>query len=533
MFSTVKSNASIMQPCAEGVIRSSPAVAPCSVTAAPWILAATILGSSLAFIDGSVVNLALPALQAEPNATVIDAQWVIEAYALFLAALMLAGGSLGDIYGHKRTYALGVVLFAAASIWCGIASSITQLIFARAAQGIGAALLVPGSLAIISASFHEADRGRAIGIWSGFTSITAAVGPVLGGFLIEHGSWRWVFFINIPLALVVLVLTLWRVPQTRNVRVAPPLDWIGAALATYGLGSVVYAFIESSKRGWTDPGLMVALSTGVLALVVFLVVEAASTAPLLPLTLFRSRSFSGANLLTLFLYSALSGLFFFFPLNLIQVQRYSATAAGASMLPFILLMFLLSGWSGGLVDRYGPRWPLVFGPLVVALGFILFAIPSIGGNYWTTFFPAVVVLGLGMAISVAPLTTTVMNSVPQERAGTASGINNAVSRLAGLLSIAAFGIIMLSSFNRHFASRLAEIPLRPQSRQELQSQQVKLAAIQIPQEIDGQLKDEVRKSLDESFVSGFRLVMIIASCLAAGSAAVAWLMIEHKTANSD
>ena len=349
---------SIVEPCAEGVILASPALAPCSSDAAPWILAATIIGSSLAFIDGSIVNLALPALQANLNATVSDVQWVVEAYALLLAALMLVGGSLGDIYGRKRTYMAGVVLFAMASAWCGLAPDIGQLIIARCVQGVGAALMLPGSLAIISASFDKRDRGRAIGTWSGFTSITAAVGPVLGGFLIEHGSWRWAFFINIPLAAIVLALTIRYVPESRNVHATGTLDWAGAALATIGLGGVIYALIESSNRSWNAPGIIAAFCLGVFALVAFVTVEVQSKTPLLPLTLFRSREFAGMNALTLFLYSALSGLFFFLPLNLIQVQGYSATAAGASMLPFILLMFLLSRWSGGLVDVTAPccRW---------------------------------------------------------------------------------------------------------------------------------------------------------------------------------
>lgn len=523
----MKTRFSITQPCAEGVILSSPALAPCSSKAAPWILAATILGSSLAFIDGSVVNLALPALQANLNATVIDVQWVVEAYALLLAALMLAGGSLGDIYGRKRIYIAGVVLFAAASVWCGLAPNVRQLIIARGAQGIGAALLIPGSLAIISASFDKRNRGRAIGTWSGFTSITAAVGPVLGGFLIEHASWRWAFFINVPLALIVLALTIRYVPESRNVHATGALDWLGAALAAVGLGALVYALIESSRRTWSDPGLMATLLLGVSSLAAFAAVEAYSKSPLLPLTLFRSRDFSGVNLLTLFLYSALSGLLFFFPLNLIQVQGYSATTAGASMLPFILLMFLLSRWSGGLVDRYGARPPLVLGPIIVAIGFVLFALPGIGGSYWTTFFPAVVVLGLGMATSVAPLTTTVMNSVSEERAGAASGINNAVSRLAGLLSIAVLGIVMLAGFNRQLSFHLATLDLEPGIRQELDTQRVRMAAIEIPQNVDAGLKAAIQQSIGVSFVAGFRLVMFTASGLAILSAATAWLTIKR------
>jgi EmrB/QacA subfamily drug resistance transporter len=494
----------------------------------PWILAATILGSSLAFIDGTVVNVALPALQSNLNATVVDVQWVVEAYALLLAALLLVGGSLGDRYGRKRIYLLGVAVFAAASAGCGLAQNISQLIFARAIQGIGAALLVPGSLAIITASFTKHDRGRAIGTWSGFTAITAAVGPVLGGWLIEHVSWRWVFFINLPLAVIVVVLTLWHVPESRNPQADGAQDWPGTVLATGGLGGMVFALIESSKRDWNDPIVMGALGLGATALMAFVAVENRSKTPLLPLGLFRVRNFTGANLLTLFLYSALSGMFFFFPMNLIQVQGYTATAAGAAILPFIALMFFLSRWSGALVDRYGPRRPLVFGPILAALGFALFAVPSLGANYWTTFFPAVMVLGLGMAITVAPLTTTVMSSVVEARAGIASGINNAVSRLAAVLAVAIFGMMMLRTFEQHLVQDLAELNLSSEIRQDLDAQQIKLAAIQVPATVDKATEQTVRQSINESFVAGFRLVMLVASILALASAATAWLVIRDQ-----
>jgi EmrB/QacA subfamily drug resistance transporter len=490
-------------------------------------LAATILGSSLSFIDGTVVNVALPALQTDLNATAVDLQWIVEAYALLLASLLLVGGSLGDIYGRRRIFVIGVLIFTAASVWCGFAPTIRQLVFGRAIQGFGAALLVPGSLAIIGASFSEQDRGRAIGTWSGFTSLTAALGPVLGGWLIEQATWRWIFFINLPIALIVVILSLWHVPESRN-PTANRLDWSGAVLATIALGGIVFGLIESSSVGWSEPGVIAALSVGLTALVLFLFVEARSPAPLLPLGLFRSPSFSGSNLVTLLLYSALSGGLFFVPLNLIQVQGYSATAAGAALLPFILLMFLLSRWTGGLVEHFGARWPLVIGPTITAIGFALFVVPSIDGSYWTSWFPAVVVLGLGMAISVPAITTTVMNAVGKQQAGIASGINNAVSRVAAVLAIAVLGVVMLIVFTGELDHRLAGLNLTAEVRQKLDGERIKLAAMELPEKTVHDQRVMIERSIRESYVAGFRLVMLIASGLALGSAACAWLMIEDK-----
>src|SRR5437870_10035966 len=474
-------------PCDENAVRSGAATVPCEKTRGRWVLAATILASSMAFIDGTVVNVALPALQTNLKATAVDVQLVIEAYSLLLSALLLVGGSLGDHYGRRNIFLIGVAIFALASATCGFVANIHQLIAARALQGLGAALLVPGSLAIISSSFSENERGRAIGTWSGFSAITTAVGPVLGGWLIEHVSWRAVFFINLPLAFVVVLISLRHIAETRD-RESTGVDWFGAVLAALGLGALVYGLIESSQTGFNDRSVTAALTAGIVALMLFLFLESRLSQPMLPLTLFRSRTFAGTNLLTFLLYAALGGTLFFLPLNLIQVQRYSPTAAGAVLLPFILIMSFLSRWSGGLVARHGPKLPLVVGPVITAIGYLLFLLPGIGGNYWTNFFLPVVVLGLGMAITVAPLTTTVMSSIEQNRAGTASGVNNAVARTASLVAIAVLGVVMIHVFKTHLDHRLISANLPSSVVQSVQTQSTRLAAIDVPQNLNAETR---------------------------------------------
>lgn len=496
-------------PCDEAVMRAAPC-ARAATTNGAWILSAAILGSSMAFIDGTVVNIALPRLQTDLHATLANMQWVVESYALFLAALLLIGGSLGDRYGRRGVFLSGVIIFAGASAYCGFAPNIGHLIFARAVQGVGAALLVPGSLALISANFAERERGRAIGTWSGFTSITAALGPVLGGWFTQHGSWRWVFFINVPIGLAVALISAWKVPESRGGSQDQSFDWAGGVLAALGFGGVTYGLIESSPP---------AGGAGAIALAALFYRETRASSPMLPLGLFRSRNFSGANLFTFFLYAALSGVLFFLPLDLIQVQGYSPTQAGAALLPFVLLMFALSRWSGGLADRYGARLPLVVGPLIAAAGFALFAVPGVGGSYWTTFFPAAVVLGLGMAVSVAPLTTTVMNAVDQSQAGAASGINNAVSRLAALLAVAVFGIIFSTVFDSALDRRLDSLNVAPGVRVEIESQRSRLADIDTAD-------PRGREAIDAAFVAGFRNMVWITTALAVISSLGAAALIQ-------
>jgi EmrB/QacA subfamily drug resistance transporter len=511
-------------PCDDAVILSGQSGTPCTAQAGRWILAATILGSSMAFIDSTVVNVALPAIQSRLHATVVGVQWVVESYGLFLGALILAGGSLGDLFGRRLMFLAGVGLFAIASAGCGFASTIQQLVIARSIQGVGAAFLVPGSLSIISAFFDEKSRGKAIGTWSGFTTLTTALGPVLGGWLIQHASWRWAFFINVPIAAAVIAISLFRIPESRS-ESAGHADGLGTMLATCGLGGIVYGFIESVNLGWGERQVFGSLIAGFACLIAFVFVEANVRSPMVPMTLFKSSAFSCANLLTLFLYAAIGIFFFLYPLDLIQAQGYSPTATGAAALPLIFLMFSLSRWSGGLVTRYGARAPLIVGPLIAAAGFVLFALPGAGAGYWESFFPAFVILGLGMAVTVAPLTTVVMDAVGSERSGAASGINNAVARVAGVLAIAILGIVMVKLFSANLNRSLTGQLLPPGILPYIQANETKLAGLDLPSGLGTDTATMIRKLISLAFVYGFRIVMFACAGLSIASAAVAWRMI--------
>jgi EmrB/QacA subfamily drug resistance transporter len=520
-------------PCDDGVIRSGRTAAGCAERSRPWVLAATILGSALGFIDSTVVNVALPAIQADLAASIEGAQWVVNGYMLMLGALTLVGGAAADRFGRRRVFAAGVLLFTAASVACGLAPSAGALIAARFLQGVGGALLVPSSLAIISAAFPEETRGKAIGTWAGFSALTTALGPILGGGLVDAFSWRAIFFINVPLAAVTLAIAFAHVPESRDDNAAG-LDWRGGLLATVGLAALVYGLTAASQRGWSDPAVLSALIASALVLAAFVWWEARSPAPILPLGLFRSPMFTGANLLTLLLYFALAGALFFLPFNLIHVQGYSATQAGAAFLPMTLIMGTLSRWSGGLIERTGAKLPLTVGPVIAAAGFALLALPGIGGSYWTTFFPATVVLGLGMTITAAPLTTVVMDSVDQRHAGTASGVNNAVARIAGTLAVAVLGTLAVHLFGTALATRLDGLRIPPDVCAALLAQAGRLVEAQIPP-VDEPTRHLLQRTINEGFVHTFRIVMLVCAALALASALCAALTpnrVEQKTKTS-
>ena len=400
-----------------------------------WVLLATVLGSGIAFLDGTVVNVALPAIGEDFGVGFSSLQWTISAYMLTLGALLLVGGSLGDLYGRKLIFVWGLGGFTVASLLCALAPSVGVLIAARALQGVGAAMLVPGSLAIISGSFREEDKGQAIGAWSGLSGVTTALGPFIGGWLVDSVSWRLVFFINLPLALIAIVITLRHVPESRDETAARTPDVRGGITAALGLGGIVFALIEGPARGWDQPLVLIAAIVGVIALIAFLVVESRVAHPMMPFGIFRSRQFSGANGTTLLVYAALSGAMFLVVIQLQKILTYSALEAGAAFLPVTLLLLALSPTAGKLAQRWGPRGLMTIGPAVAGAGLAMLMNVGAGSRYWSDLLPGILVFGLGLAATVAPLTTAVLTAIEGSHAGLASGINNAVARVAGLLAV--------------------------------------------------------------------------------------------------
>ncbi len=519
-MSTIAHSPSDDAPLCRAAVR---APAPCSERDAPWVLGATVLGSSMAFIDGTVVNLALAAFQRELDASVAEVQWIVESYALLLAALLLTGGALGDRFGRRRIFIVGVAVFGVASLGCALAPGVWSLVGARALQGLGAALLVPGSLAVLSASFPDERRGRAIGVWAGASAVSAGLGLLLGGLVLDRVGWRWIFAINVPLALATVLITRWRVRESRDPDSAG-VDVAGSVLATLSLFAITFGLIEAGGRGLGDPVVLASLAIGALASAGFVIVERRVRHPMVRPAFFANRRFAGANALTLLLYAALAGVLFFVPLDLIQVQGMSAAGAGAGTLPFVLLVAGLSRWAGTLFDRYGFRWPIRIGTTLTGVGMALYAVAGPDTGYLAGFFLPTVLVGAGMGITVTPLTATAMGSLGERHAGVASGVNNAVSRAGALLAVAVLGPVMLAVFRWSLGGRLAAAGFGERARDALLVRSGELAALDVPRELADRA-DEVHRAVDGAFVDGFRVVTVACGVAAAlaGWLGTAWM----------
>ncbi len=496
-----------------------------------WVLVATILASSMAFIDSTALNVALPVIQAELKMDASQVSWVVNGYLLFLSALILVGGSLGDHYGRKRIYMMGIVLFSASSLVCGLAPSVGVLIAARMVQGVGGALMVPGSLALISVMFSGEKRGKAIGTWSTFTTLTSLIAPGIGGALAGAGLWRVIFFINLPLAAVSLWALINYVPESRDESGAKRLDFLGALLVTVGLAGLTFGLTEAPNYGFGHPLILVTLIGGIAALIAFIVVEARSDHPMVPLGLFRSPTFSGTNALTFFLYGALTVVPYFLSFNLVQVQGYEPFWAGWVLLPLSVSLILISRWMGGLADRIGPRPLLTVGPALAGVGFFLLGLPGLTngrGDYFTTYFPGALLLGIGMGITVAPLTTAVMGAAPASSSGVASGINNAVARTAGVLAIAIVSSIALIRFGGLLDMNVANMGAPAAVQTQMHEEASKLADAKPPEDIPADMQLVLTQAVKMSYIETFRLISIIGAVMAWLSALLAFALVGRE-----
>ena len=497
-----------------------------------WLMVAAVLASSMAFIDATALNVALPALQKALNAGGAELFWVLNAYLLIMAALILIGGVLGDRLGRKRVYMIGISVFVIGSFACGCSGSATMLIVCRIVQGAGGALMIPGSLSLISASFNESERGKAIGTWGSFTTMVTVGGPIVGGALADAGLWRDLFFMNIPLGLGSLLILWFKVPESRGEGSGKPLDLWGALTVARGLALVTFGCLRFPAAGWRDWLVLAALGGGVVLLGVFLVIERRSANPMLPLSLFRNPVFSGVNALTFFLYGGLGIAMLFLPLDMVQVQGYSQMEAGLSFLPFTLLMIALSRPAGALADRYGPRVLLIAGPAAVGVGMLMLSfVGRVEGmsGFWVSYFPGILVFGLGMAFTVVPLTAAVMGAVGQEFSGMASGVNNALSRVAGVFANAVLGALAVVVFTAAVAKRVDGLGLDGRDRQLVMAETSKLGDAKVPEEVkkaSWDISEGVEAAYKEGFVRAYAVILRIAAGLAFAGAGCAVIFVK-------
>ncbi|MEM9777144.1 MAG: MFS transporter [Chloroflexota bacterium] len=515
---------------------SNTAVTPTIETYGKWVLIATIFTGSMAFIDVSALHVALPTIQQDLQSTAAQLLWIVNSYALMLASLLLVSGSLGDKLGQKRVFIVGIVIFIVSSVACGLASTSRMLITMRTIQGIGAAVMVPGSLSLIVSHYPSSDQGRAIGIWSAATALVTVSGPLLGGFLADAGLWRYLFYINVPLGAIALA-ALTQVPEKSNSAENQPIDFIGAILATVGLAGITYGFLSVAELegGFADPQVWGTLTVGTGSLIGFIFWQMNTDHPMVPLYLFKSRTFSATNFVTFLLYGAMSVFSFFLSLNLVQIQGYEAREAGLAFLPFAFLVVIMSPWAGRMSDRYGPRPMLTVGPILAGLGFLWISFIGLtagASEMWTTFFPGVLIFGLGISLTVAPLTTAVMTALPSHYAGVASGVNNAVSRTAGVLAIAIMGGIAIIVFEQSLATRILEYSMTADQQKEMLLSASQLAETQVPSSVDDETTAMLSTEIKLAFVDMNRIIMQLCAIFAIASGIIAWVFLESGTTQS-
>jgi EmrB/QacA subfamily drug resistance transporter len=493
-------------------------------------MTSTILASAMAFIDGTALNVVLPALQKSLNATGTDLFWLLNAYLLILASLILIGGSLGDKLGRKKIYMIGIFVFIAGSAACGFAPDVKILIACRVIQGLGGALMIPGSLSLISSSINESEKGKAIGTWSAITTIVTLGGPIIGGALADAGLWRYIFFINIPIGITALIILWKKVAESKEADADPVLDYPAVVTAAAGLALLTFGFLRIPAVGLYNVQTAGALAGGLLLLITFIIREKKTAHPMMPLHLFANRTFSGANLLTFFLYAGLGSGMLFLSLDLVQAQGYSQLQSGLTFLPFTLLMIGIARLAGGWADKSGPRLLLIIGPAIAGAGLLILSfIGQTRGpaDYWTTFFPGIVVLGLGMSFTVAPLTTAVMRSVHDQFSGVASGINNAMTRISNVFANAIFGALAVLLLTGALTNKLSALTIDPKSKQAAIAQAVNLGNAKVPAGISGHDSTVVEQSYLAGFIGTYAVIMRLSAALAFLGALMSLLLVKN------
>lgn len=500
-----------------------------------WIMVSAILASAMAFIDATALNVVLPSLQKNLGASGTDLFWILNAYLLMLASLILIGGAMGDKLGRKRVFMIGIAIFIAGSGACGFATSVTLLVAFRLLQGVGGALMIPGSLSLISSSINEKERGKAIGTWSAFTTVVTMGGPILGGALADAGLWRYIFFINVPIGIATLLMLGLKVKERKEAGNRQTLDFPGAIAIALGLSLLTFGFLRMPAVGFNWQ-VEASISSGVLLLIAFIIIEWKSKYPMMPLQLFANATFSGANLLTFFLYAGLGAGMLFLSLNMVQVQGYSQLQSGLSFLPFTILMVLLARFAGGLADKHGPRWLLIIGPATAGAGLLLlsFVKQTAGAvDYWVTFFPGVLVFGLGMSFTVAPLTAAVMGSVSDHFSGTASGVNNAMTRIANVFANAIFGALAVLFFSGALQQQIKVVPLRNSEKKVVMVQSANLGNAKPPVQLKQQYRATIEKAYQTSFIHAYANIMRLSAALGFLAALMAFIFIRNKAVKKE